>query len=112
MLNGRKFKICSYPFELLRTTLSKKTPPDVWQTYDPSTPGSPYWFVFSISRYSAKFDCSPIFSDRLYCTSEGKALYEVKGILISGTVSSEWSKTNTVFFYFVANERAYCIKYS
>ena len=49
------------------------TPPDVWQTYDPSTSGSPYWFVFSISRYSAKFYCTPIFSDRLYCVSEEKA---------------------------------------
>ena len=73
----------------LRTALSKVTTPDIWQTYDPATSGSPYCCVFSISRYSAKFDCNPNFSERLYCTSESDShlfivrseryqLYEVK----------------------------------
>ena len=54
-------------------------------------------FFFSISKYSAKFDCSPNFSGMLYCNSDSQALYEVIGILISVTVPSEWSKTNIVY---------------
>ena len=54
-------------------------------------------FLFSISRYSTKFDSTPIFSDRLYCTSEEKALFKVKEILISVTVPSEASKHKTQY---------------
>ena len=80
VVNSRKFKNCTVPLQMYGRLMILQ--------HQESHIGF-FFFFFSISRISANFDCTPIFSDRLYCTSEGKAylfivrsemyqLYEVK----------------------------------
>ena len=106
LLNSRKFKnfLSRLNYEQL---CQKSPPPHVWQIYDLSKSGSSYWCVFSILRYSAEFDCTPNFSERLYCTSESDSYlfivrserYQLYEVNVNGDHKTCIISTEAYMFY-------------